>query len=243
MKKFIALALSVLALVSTFTTAVFAADVPFLRETSYEEDSSYVIYGETVECELLHVADDATIVEILSDVESETYLTEEAVSELFFEEFGYKVRVSERETYFPYFLIEDTYSAKEYVVPTKEEGLPYEVWEGFVDEFGEGFFETINNVVFLDKDQVAKKFEMLLGYAPEVEVFHWTENDVTFDITFDHLDGKTFCLEAAFSIEDGEWFLTEQALRAFCEEHPETTVAPCFTWKQLLKLVELYYNR
>lgn len=223
-------------------------NVPFLKASTYkvqdsnvwyDEDAAFVIYGESVDCEWLPVAKGATIIEIFSDVESEEYLNTEEVSNLFYEEFGYDVRVSETGSYFDAFLIEDLYSAKEYLIPVKEEGMPIKVWYEFVSEFANEF---IYDYDFFNDEEVAYEFEELLGYRPEVSVFYWDENDVTIDVTFDHLGGKTYCLEAIYVEEYNEYCVTDVALEAFLDRHPECSVVPNFNWKQLMKLLEFYYN-
>lgn len=214
-------------------------DVPMVRGNEYERYSSYIIYGEVVDCEWLPMALGDTVVEIFSDVQSEDFLTTGDVSELFYEEFGYDVRVSEIRTYFDAFRIEDLHSTKEYLIPVKEEGLPSEVWEAFVVEFEDEFNYDVS---YLNELGVQVYFAELLGYKTEVSVFRWGEDDVTIDVTFDHLGGKTYCLEAIYVEEYNEYCVTDVALEAFLDRHPECSVVPNFNWKQLMKLLEFYYN-
>jgi hypothetical protein len=222
--------------------------VPFLKGSTYkvqdslcvfDEDASFVIYGEAVECEWLPVAQGATVVEIFSDVESEEFLSIVEVSKLFYEEFDYDVRVTKCGNYFDAFLVEDLHAAKEFLIPVKEEGLPSEVWEAFVVEFEDEFNYDVS---YLNELGVQVYFAELLGYKTEVSVFRWGEDDVTIDVTFDHLGGKTYCLEAIYVEEYNEYCVTDVALEAFLDRHPECSVVPNFTWKQLMKLLEFYYK-
>jgi hypothetical protein len=214
-------------------------DVEMVIGTAYERYSSYVIYGETIYCEWLPMSFGDTVVEVLFDVASEEYLTIDEVSELFYEEFGYKPEVQEFSSYFDAYCINDRRYGEEYLIPVKEEGLPVEVWEAFVTEFEDEFNYDVS---YLNELGVQVYFAELLGYKTEVSVFRWGEDDVTIDVTFDHLGGKTYCLEAVYVEEYNEYCVTDVALEAFLDRHPECSVVPNFTWKQLMKLLEFYYK-
>jgi hypothetical protein len=205
----------------------------------YDSEATYWVYGETVPCNWVHTNDFATMVEVLSDVQSEVFLTTEDVEELFIEKFERRAMVYESERQIKTFLLHDVYSGKEYLLPVKDEGLPIEVWEAFASKFEKDFTCEYD---LLTERGIEIFFEEKLGYTPEIAVWHRGEDDVLLDIEFAHLGGMRYQIEAVYSEELEECVLTEEALEAFLDKNPECSVVPNFTWEQLINLLDFYHN-